>query len=96
MYFDLGELNAVLGDAVAVKKLESGAVDAPADTDAVVKISCPRDGTGMIHLKHHRQTHVGYEQCYLCGGVFLDAGELDDLSSFTVVERIKQMFKVRD
>lgn len=50
---------------------------------------CPRDKGTLISLGDPRQPHVRYEQCTVCGGVFLDAGELKDLSEVTLRERLR-------
>lgn len=53
---------------------------------------CPRDRSMLIRLVDQRQPHVRFESCTVCGGTFLDAGELKDLSEFTLAERLKAMF----
>ena len=35
------------------------------------------------------QRHIEYELCMICGGIFLDSGELQDLDKFTLIERLK-------
>lgn len=52
---------------------------------------CPRDKALMVTMVDGNQTHVEFEQCTICGGMFLDAGELKDLAEFTISERIKSL-----
>ncbi len=54
-------------------------------------LSCPRDGSRLIRMVNHRQPQVHYESCKTCGGVFLDAGELRDMASHSLIERLRAM-----
>jgi Zn-finger nucleic acid-binding protein len=54
---------------------------------------CPRDGTVLLQIPDPRQPHIVIDLCRTCGGVLLDAGELTDLSEFTLAERVKGFFK---
>jgi uncharacterized protein len=47
---------------------------------------CPRDRSHLIVLTDRSQRHVKYESCTVCGGIFLDAGELTDLDEVTLGE----------
>jgi Zn-finger nucleic acid-binding protein len=55
-------------------------------------LTCPRDRSTLIRMVDRRQPHVGFESCTVCGGVFLDAGELADLSELTLRERVRGLF----
>ncbi|MFZ4576080.1 MAG: zf-TFIIB domain-containing protein [Phycisphaerales bacterium] len=52
---------------------------------------CPRDKSLMVTMVDRKQAHIEFEQCTICGGMFLDAGELKDLTAFTLGERLKAM-----
>jgi Zn-finger nucleic acid-binding protein len=54
---------------------------------------CPRDKTILLEIPDPRQPHVMIDLCRTCGGVLLDAGELKDLSEFTLAERLKGFFR---
>lgn len=56
-------------------------------------LTCPNDGGRLIRMVNHRQPHVHYESCKVCGGVFLDAGELRDLASFTLLDRLRMLLR---
>lgn len=56
------------------------------------RLQCPRDKSPLIAMSDPMQRHVRYEQCSVCGGLFLDAGELRDLSELTLRERIRTIF----
>jgi Zn-finger nucleic acid-binding protein len=51
--------------------------------------TCPRDGARLTSLRDPRQPHLEYELCSICGGVYFDAGELNDLSRQTLLERLR-------
>lgn len=96
IWLDLGELRRVLetdGDARdELRKLDSG--HAPDDSPSVVagrRGACPRDTTLLTAVRDARQRHIEYDLCTHCGGVFFDAGELVDLSEFTLRERLRWM-----
>lgn len=52
---------------------------------------CPRDSARLTSLRDPRQPHLEYELCSICGGVYFDAGELADLSRYTLLERLRAM-----
>ncbi len=86
LWLDALEKEKLLADRKAV-----AAADAPAGPHPTVtrgKLQCPRDKSGLIEVRDPRQTHVLFESCTVCGGVFLDAGELSDLSERTLRERL--------
>ncbi len=55
-------------------------------------LECPRDHSKLVQVPDPRQPHVIIDLCRTCGGVLLDAGELKDLSEFTLAERMKGLF----
>jgi len=42
-------------------------------------LECPKCGIPMHKHKHRDAAHVEIDECYQCGGVFLDAGELEEI-----------------
>ena len=44
----------------------------------------------MTKMTDKTQFHIKYEMCADCRGIFLDEGELLDLSEFTLTERMQQ------
>jgi len=55
-------------------------------------LKCPRDRSTMLSIVAFPQTHIAYESCTVCGGMFFDSGELKDLSEHTLRERVRAMF----
>jgi len=54
-------------------------------------IKCPVCQAQMIEMVVHRQPHIHFEGCTVCGGWFLDAGEFKDMKEFTVAEWLKSL-----
>ena len=69
-----------------------GNLDAPGDfeTNHIKDIDCPECGTKMLHMIDRTQHHIEFEACGRCDNVFLDAGELTDLTEFTLFQRVRQ------
>ncbi len=63
------------------------------DLNAVDDIDCP-DGHGrMLKTSDQDQTHIWFERCATCGGVFLDAGEFTDLKYKTLMDHVRGFLK---
>jgi Zn-finger nucleic acid-binding protein len=56
--------------------------------DDVDPFDCPVCGARMLSAPHPEQRHVRIEHCGGCGAIFLDAGELIDLSRDSLLERV--------
>lgn len=52
---------------------------------------CPRDHQRMSVHHDPRQKHIEMDVCTKCGGMFFDAGELSDLTEFTLGERLRAL-----
>ena len=91
LWFDALERERLLQHPEAVQKLDCGPLAPARVMNKVTRIHCPRDGSAMIHQVDAQQRHVGFESCTICGGVYLDAGELRDLSEVTLLERLKTL-----
>jgi Zn-finger nucleic acid-binding protein len=94
MWFDPYELAQAIESRAAVNEIDYG-VAKKYDQDVLNPLPkhCPRDQTPLVSIPDPRQPHVVIDVCRDCGGVLLDAGELKDLSEFTVGERLKAFFK---
>jgi Zn-finger nucleic acid-binding protein len=92
IFFDAGE-DIVLKDMVASELIDTGSKRVGEAFDEMRKINCPRCNAQMISLEDTEQRHIRYEVCRDCFGIFLDAGEFEDLKDFSLVERIKNVLK---
>ncbi|MCB9845525.1 MAG: zf-TFIIB domain-containing protein [Phycisphaeraceae bacterium] len=92
LWLDAGELSYLVADRDVPKRSIRAADGGPAKDqrlpNALGQMICPRDKSPMDVRSDARQSHVEYEVCPSCGGVFLDPGELTDLNEFTLKERL--------
>ena len=65
------------------------------ELDKMRDIDCPECGTAMDKVSDTKQTHIWYESCPSCDGIFLDAGEFTDLKYDTFLDRIRDLIKGR-
>jgi Zn-finger nucleic acid-binding protein len=63
--------------------------------NAVDDIDCPECGTHMDKVADQKQTHIWYEACPNCDGMFFDAGEFTDLKHDTVLDRLRDLIRGR-
>ena len=73
VWFDAGELNAVL--SVASKELK-----VPPSAKKSVVHSCPQCHSALYRFQYP-QTYVKIEMCKKCGGLWLDAGEFNEIKA---------------
>jgi hypothetical protein len=90
IWLDAGELDRLLAVKDAPQKVDTGRAFSSSQAQAAIR-KCPRDGTLLTSLAHHQQKHVTIDRCSSCMGIFLDAGELKDLSEFTLAERMRTL-----
>lgn len=84
-------LDAMEKEKLIADRKSAAAADQARDSHAPAgraRPLCPRDKSPLIDMRDLHQPHVRYESCTVCGGVFLDAGELRDLSERTLRERL--------
>ncbi len=92
IWLDEGERLKLLADKALVRGLDIGSVEVGQEQNEIVEVDCPRCAKPMQHVTDSAQKHIGYELCRECRGSFFDAGELTDLSEFTLSERIRALF----
>jgi len=100
LWLDQGELDGLMKSKGGVKQviagLDSGAATEPtAKRHVLSNVRCPRDTSRLIQMVDLKQTHIQYEACTVCGGIFMDSGELRDLSQFTLREKLGGLFGKR-
>jgi Zn-finger nucleic acid-binding protein len=76
-----------LADAV----LDHGSATTGAKHNTMLDISCPGCGATMVHVKDQEQTHITLDSCPECDGVFLDAGELTDMKTVTLMDQVRRL-----
>lgn len=77
MWFDWGELNHLDEQNEGLGEALEEALNHPRRNDAARgKIKCPKCGIAMQTHGFKMATEVNVDECYSCGGYFLDSGEL--------------------
>ena len=85
---ELDELRARPGTEI----VDTGHEKIGAEYDEHRLTDCPKCGPRtMIHMVDARQAHITFEQCNVCGGTFLDAGEFRDMKEETFWEMMKSL-----
>ncbi|MBX3365341.1 MAG: zf-TFIIB domain-containing protein [Phycisphaeraceae bacterium] len=99
VWLDAGELTMLLkfsGDKKQlIEQIDIGAATEEVQRHSVGIMLCPRDKSAMNTVADRKQQHIEFEVCMVCCGVFFDAGELADLSEFTLRERLAAFFGSR-
>jgi Zn-finger nucleic acid-binding protein len=100
MWFDAYELETTLRSAGAVAEVDYGTAAGGRPgfgynlTNYLASDRmCPRCKRPLTTVPDARQPHVTIDVCSDCRGVLLDAGELKDLSEFTLAERVRAFLK---
>jgi len=77
IWFDWGELEQLDENHEGVGRALEEALKSPRVNDADRgPINCPKCGIAMHTHKYGRAKEVNVDECYACGGFFLDSGEL--------------------
>lgn len=71
---------------------DTGDEDVGKTHDPQDSLSCPSCKSRMIHMVDYDQPHIGFEHCQICGGVYLDAGELRDMAELKLSERFRAIW----
>lgn len=78
IWFDLFELEKMdQPDESAGWLLDNVRIDPSLDIDLEKAINCPRcNGITLMHQKYREDSHLMVDKCRVCGGTWLDFGEL--------------------
>jgi hypothetical protein len=71
--------------------LDKGSAALGAKHNSMLDIACPDCGTKMDRIQDQEQTHITLDSCPDCEGVFLDAGELTDMKSLTLMDQVRKL-----
>lgn len=80
---------------MAEVELDIGDPEIGEQLDALDNIQCPEGHGLMQKLADDRQTHIWFEACSTCDGMFFDAGEITDLKFDTFLDRVRGFLKGR-
>jgi Zn-finger nucleic acid-binding protein len=71
--------------------LDKGSAAIGAKHNEMEDITCPDCGATMDRVQEQEQTHIFLDSCPDCDGVFLDAGELTDMKSVTLMDHVRRL-----
>lgn len=60
--------------------------------DEVVDINCPKCHTLMTKMVDLKQSHIWYEKCPVCYGIWFDSGEFRDYKEENLSDIFKSIF----
>lgn len=89
IWLDAGELAVLMKSPGLIEQADYGGERAPRPSAAIDGRLCPRDTTKLREVPDARQRHIRLDKCPTCLGVLLDQGELVDLGSYTIKERLR-------
>jgi len=80
IWFDWGELKQLDENNEGLGRALEEALKSPRVNDANRELlKCPKCGIAMHAHKHSNAKEVNVDECYACGGFFLDSGELREM-----------------
>ena len=91
LWFDLLEHEDLKKIRGAAEEIDTGDPVEGKRQDQVRKVACPKCHSQMIAVRDPEQPHIAFEQCTVCSGVFMDAGEFTDFSTVTVSEFLRDL-----
>lgn len=71
--------------------LDKGSAAEGAKNNDMLDIACPDCGATMDRIPDSEQGHITLDTCPDCDGVFLDAGELTDMKSVTLMDHVRRL-----
>ncbi len=95
LWFDAGKINqlaAIKGSDV----IDTGSDETGKKFNQISKVNCPVCTTPLIRMVDLEQSHIWYEACKVCKGVFFDAGEFRDLTHHTIIDWFKDHFLIKE
>ena len=93
LWLDAHEMEAIFAMGAA-REVDLGPFGKDKPNGPIAPLHCPRDHTLLVEVADKKQMHVLIMLCTDCGGKLLDAGELMDLSEFTMMERLRAVLKL--
>lgn len=91
IWLDRHEIARIIDRTPSGSTLDAGPVRGARRRHSIDRPHCPRDRSPLIEMIDKNRPHVVVDACTVCGGVYLDAGELKDLSVYTLGERLRHV-----
>lgn len=74
--------------------LDTGCATLGARHNEMRGITCPVCEVQMNHVQDEEQVHITLDTCPSCERVFLDAGELTDMKSVTLMDHVRRLLSM--
>lgn len=76
---------------------DSEVIDVGDDTtgkanNTIVDYQCPECAAPMIRMVDPQQSHIWFESCAKCFGVYFDAGEFRDYKEITILDALRSLW----
>ncbi|MGB5246092.1 MAG: MFS transporter, partial [Woeseia sp.] len=88
LWLDAGEAE-LLKNKKAAAAIDTGDARQDRYVESQDRYQCPRCSAAMVRMVDPQQTHIWFEQCNDCRGVFYDAGEFRDLAAHSISDYFK-------
>ena len=76
--------------------LDTGSAVVGGKHNHIKDIACPGCGATMGRSRDREQAHIRLDICTACDGVFLDAGELTDMKTVTLMDQARRVLAIFD
>ncbi|MBT3201798.1 MAG: zf-TFIIB domain-containing protein [Phycisphaerales bacterium] len=73
------------------ESIDTGDPEMGKDFNEIDDVNCPKCSAPLIRMVDAGQTHIWYEGCGVCHGLFFDAGEFTDYKEETLMDFIRDM-----
>jgi uncharacterized protein len=91
LYCERPMLARMRDEWLAETVLDTGSVAVGARNNEIQDIPCPGCRTIMVRIEDDEQSHIVLDACPSCEGVFLDAGELTDMKTVTLMDKVRKL-----
>ena len=91
LYCEQQTLHQLRDEWLSDTVLDTGSAAMGAKHNEMLDITCPGCSATMDRVQDDGQTHITLDICPACDGVFLDAGELTDIKSVTLMDHIRRL-----
>jgi len=91
LFCSRGTLRELRDEWLAETVLDKGSAAVGAKHNEMTDIGCPMCGATMDRVQDEEQSHITLDVCPDCEGVFLDAGELTDMKSVTLMDHVRRL-----
>jgi len=95
IWFDWGELKDLDESHEGVGRVLEEALKSPRQNTGRGPLNCPKCGIKMREHKYKNAKEVSVDECYACGGFFLDSGELKQIRGNYMSEDEREVYVQR-